>query len=105
MFNQYILGDSFAKIAKDHGISRARASAIVHKEQRRQHVDLNPWSKQRRDEQIAVFGTWANFCDASLENQAMVSMEQHRPHDWRELESHRSLLRNKEKHRLMVHLF
>jgi hypothetical protein len=59
MFNQYILGDSFAKIAKDHGISRARASAIVHKEQRRQHVDLNPWSKQRRDEQIAVFGTWA----------------------------------------------
>ena len=59
MFNQYILGDSFAKIAKDHGISRARASAIVHKEQRRQHVDLNPWNKQRRDEQIAVFGTWA----------------------------------------------
>ena len=59
MFNQYILGDSFAKIAKDIGISRARASAIVHKEQRRQHVDLNPWSKQRRDEQIAVFGTWA----------------------------------------------
>ena len=59
MFNQYILGDSFAKIAKDHGISRARASAIVHKEQRRQHVGLNPWSKQRRDEQIAVFGTWA----------------------------------------------
>jgi hypothetical protein len=59
MFNQYILGDSFAKIAKDHGISRARASAIVHKEQRRQHVDLNPWSKQRRDEQIAVFGKWA----------------------------------------------
>ena len=59
MFNKYILGDSFAKIAKDHGISRARASAIVHKEQRRQHVDLNPWSKQRRDEQIAVFGTWA----------------------------------------------
>lgn len=59
MFNQYILGGSFVKIAKDHEISRARASAIVHKEQRRQHVDLNPWNKQRRDEQIAVFGTWA----------------------------------------------
>ena len=59
MFTQYILGDSFTKIAQDHGISKARASQIVHRQKREQHIDLNPWNKQIRDEHIAMFGTWA----------------------------------------------
>ena len=59
MFTQYMLGDSFTKIAEDHGISRARASVIVHAQKRRQHIECNPWNKQRRDEHIAMFGTWA----------------------------------------------
>ena len=59
IFNQYMLGDSFVKIAKDHGISKTRASQIVHIQKRRQPIECNPWNKQVRDEHIAMFGTWA----------------------------------------------
>jgi hypothetical protein len=59
MFAQYMLGDSFTKIAKDYGMSKVRASQIVHSQKRKQHIDLNPWNKQSRDEHIAMFGTWA----------------------------------------------
>ena len=60
MFTQYMLGDSFTKIAQDHGISKTRASYIVHAYKKRmQQFDLTPWNKQSRDEHIATFGTWA----------------------------------------------
>ena len=59
MYNQYMLGDSFTKIAENYGISKTRASHIVHRQKREQHIDLNPWNKQIRDEHIAIFGTWA----------------------------------------------
>jgi len=60
MFTQYMLGDSFTKIAQDHGISKPRASYIVHAYKKRmQQFDSTPWDKQGRDEHIAMFGTWA----------------------------------------------
>ena len=58
IYNQYLLGDSFVKIGKEHGISRTRASQIVHAQKRKRHIDLNPWNKQMRDEHIALFGDW-----------------------------------------------
>ena len=59
IFTQYMLGDSFTKIAKDHGISKSRVSVLVHIQKRKQSIEVNPWNKQRRDEHVAEFGTWA----------------------------------------------
>ena len=54
MFTRYTLGDSFAKMAEEYGISRERTRQIVRREERR-----DTRNKQYRDEHIAMFGTWA----------------------------------------------
>jgi hypothetical protein len=59
MFTQYMLGDSFTKIAEEHGVSRERARQIVHNQKRFQHPGLHPWNKQGKDEHVALFGTWS----------------------------------------------
>jgi hypothetical protein len=60
IFNQYLLGDSYGKIAEQYGISPARVSNIVHTSRRRRDLfDLSPWSTVGRDEHISMYGTWA----------------------------------------------